>query len=242
MLTPQPKAACEFFGKLLGWTYVEMPGMGYTVLVGGRNIGGLFDLHGPNTPPGTPAYIGVMVKVENADALCQKIAAFGGKARPAFDIMDHGRLSVCFDPNGGEFDAWEPQKMHGTDVDSTLHGAPCWFQTLTSDVELAAKFYCDVFGWTAEVKAMPMRGVNYTSFKLNGEPVAGMLPILPQMGEVKPHWATYFTVSDVTACARDAVQLGAKLCVRVHDIPDVGSICGITSPQGVTFYVFKPVR
>ena len=99
MLTPQPAAARDFFGKLLGWTYVEMPGIGHRMQVGGRDIGGLFDLDGPNTPPGTPPYIGVMVRVDNADATCQKVASLGGRSMPTFDVMDQGRRAVCFDPN-----------------------------------------------------------------------------------------------------------------------------------------------
>ena len=39
--------------------------------------------------------------------------------------------------------------------------------------------------------------------------------------------------------AREAVKLGAKLCVPVRDMPGVGRFCGITSPQGVTFYTIK---
>jgi len=54
MLTPNPAQAREFFGKLLGWTYVEMPGMGHRIQVGGRDIGGLFDLESPQTPKGMP--------------------------------------------------------------------------------------------------------------------------------------------------------------------------------------------
>ena len=136
MLTPQPAEARAFFGQILDWTYFEMPGIGHGVKVAGRDIGGLFDLHGPNTPPGLKPVIGVMVKVDNADAICEKVTSLGGQARPAFDIMDQGRMSVCFDPNGAEFDVWEPKKMLGTDVDSTLHGVPCWFETLTTDVDL----------------------------------------------------------------------------------------------------------
>lgn len=131
MLTAQPAAAREFFGTLLRWTYVEMPGMGHRVQVGGRDIGGLFDLDGPSTPPGTPPYIGVMVKVDSADATCQRVAALGGRSMPAFDIMDQGRMAVCFDPNGAEFDVWEPRMGQGTDADSTRHGAPSRFETLT---------------------------------------------------------------------------------------------------------------
>ncbi len=100
MLTPRPAQACAFFGEVLGWTCSEIPGMGYSVKAGGRDIGGLFDLAGPNTPAGLPPYIGVMVKIESADATCAKVVSLGGSAKPAFDIMDRGRMVVCFDPNG----------------------------------------------------------------------------------------------------------------------------------------------
>ena len=236
MLTPQPAQARAFFGTLLGWTFVEMPGMGHSVQVGGRNIGGLFDLEGPNTPKGTPPLIGVMVKVESADVACKKVTSLGGKAR-AFDIMDQGRLAVCTDPNGAEFDVWEPKKLLGTDADSTLHGAPSWFETMTTDVDRAATFYSGLFGWTPEVTPMP--GSNYTTFKHGTTPVAGMMAITPQMGKQGPHWGTYFTVKNADETAREAVDLGARLCVALRDFPDIGRFCGITSPQGVTFYVIK---
>ena len=73
MLTPQPTEACAFFEKLLGWSYAEIPGMGYLIKVGGSDIGGLFDLNSPQTPKGTPPLIGVMVEVENVDATAEKI-------------------------------------------------------------------------------------------------------------------------------------------------------------------------
>ena len=240
ILTPKPTEAREFFGKLLGWTYAEIPGMGHRMQVGGRDIGGLFDLEGPNTPPGTPPLIGVMVKVNSADAICAKVTLLGGKAKSAFDILDAGRMAVCFDPNGANFDVWEPKKGQGTDVDSTQHGAPSWFETLTTDVDRATKFYTGLFGWTTEVKSMP--GFEYTSFKLATTPVAGMMPIMPWMGKTPPHWGVYFTVRDADETARLAGELGAKLCVPVQDTPDVGRFCGITSPQGVTFYVIQYKR
>src|SRR5437763_12807982 len=86
IVTPKPAEAMEFFAAVLGWTYFEMPGIGHGIRVGGRDIGGLFDLHGPSTPPGLPPYIGVMVKVDNADAACETVAALGGTAKPAFDV------------------------------------------------------------------------------------------------------------------------------------------------------------
>ena len=51
-----------------------------------------------------------MVKVDSADAICEKVKSLGGRARPAFDIKEQGRMAECFDPNGAEFDIWEPKK------------------------------------------------------------------------------------------------------------------------------------
>ena len=240
MLTPQPEQSRDFFGKLLGWTYFEMPGMGHGVQVGGRNICGLFDLNGANTPKGIPPCIGLMVKVESADATSEKVVALGGRVKPAFDISNAGRMGVCFDPNGANFDIWQPKNMHGTDVDSTLHGAPCWFETLTTDVDRATRFYAELFGWTPVAKPMPEW--TYTQFKLGTTPVAGMMPILPGMGEMPPHWAVYFTVTDPDETAHQAVELGGKLCMPMRDITGVGRFCGIISPQGVSFYVIKYAR
>jgi predicted enzyme related to lactoylglutathione lyase len=237
MLTPNPAQARDFFGKLLGWTYVEMPGMGHRIQVAGRDIGGLFDLESPQTPKGTPPLIGVMVKVESADATVAKVEALGGKAKPAFDIMDQGRMAVCFDPNGAAFDVWEAKKGPGMDADSEAHGAPSWFETLTTDVERAKKFYAELFGWVPQ--SMAMEGFAYTTFKLGDAYVAGLMQLTPDMGNLWPHWGTYFTVRDADATAREAEALGATICVPAQDVPNVGRFCGITSPQGVTFFVIK---
>ena len=237
VLTPDPAAARTFFTKLLGWSYADMGGMGDLIEVQGQNIGGLFDLKGPNVPPGTPPCIGVMIKVDDADATAAKVQALGGKAMPPFDVMDNGRMAVCFDPNGAPFDVWQPKRQGGTEVDSTLQGAPSWFESLTSDVPRAVRFYQDLFGWTAE--AMEMPDFTYTVFKLGTDYAAGMMAAPPNMGPIPPHWGTYFTVDDVDARSQLATELGGKVQIGPMDIPGVGRFAGITSPQGVMFYIIK---
>ena len=151
ILSPDPDKARDFFATLLGWEFTEMRGMGHGIKVGGRNIGGLFNTVSERTPNGMQAVLGVMIKVERADATVEQIRSLGGKADPAFDIGPAGRMAVCHDPNGAKFDLWEPKAMHGTDVDSTLHGAPSWCETITSDTERAGQFYTTLFGWTPTV-------------------------------------------------------------------------------------------
>lgn len=137
MITPDPDAARAFFGTLLGWTYVEISGMGWPPDAGGRaRHRRSVRSREPHAPPGTPPHIGVMVKVASANAMVEKVAALGGKALPAFDIVDQGRMAVCFDPNG----------------------APSWFETMTSDGARATPFYAALFGWTPEVMAIPGGG------------------------------------------------------------------------------------
>ncbi|MEO7610820.1 MAG: VOC family protein, partial [Gemmatimonadales bacterium] len=109
MITPQPDEARAFYQRIFGWTYTEAPGMGgHIVSVGGHNIGGLWDLGGPQMPPGTPPCIGVMVMTDSADEIASKATSLGGKAKPAFDIAENGRMAECFDPNGAQFDLWQP--------------------------------------------------------------------------------------------------------------------------------------
>lgn len=242
MLTPQPAAAREFFGKLLGWTYAEIPGMGHRMQVAGHDIGGLFDLNASGMPPGMAPHVGILVKVDSADATCETVSSLGGEARPAFDIADQGRIASCTDPNGARFTVWEPKTFCGADVDSSAHGAPGWFETLTTDVDRATRFYSKLFGWTPEVNSIA--GFECTTFKLGTKLVAGVMQITPQMGdgEMLPHWGTCFTVGDAAAAGREAIEFGADLRVPVCDIPNIGRFCGITSPQGVTFYVIEYIR
>lgn len=235
ILSPEPAKACDFFAKVLGWTYFDMSGMGYGIKVKGKDIGGLFDLAGPNTPPGTPPVIGVMVRVESADKTVEKIKTLGGSAKPAFDIMESGRMAVCFDPNGAQFDIWESKKAAMTEADTAWHGVPSWSETITSDVEKAKKFYTALFGWTAE--GTPMPGFDYTVFSLGQDKVAGMMPIQPEMGKIPPHWGTYFTVDNVDESVKVAKAAGATIHIEPMDIPQVGRFAMIVSPQGVSFYV-----
>lgn len=246
MLTPRPAEARAFFAELLGWTYGEIPGVGHLIKVQGHDIGGLFDLEGINTPPGTPPCIGIMVKVASADSVVERVAALGGTAGPAFDIAENGRMAVCFDPNGANIDVWESKKQLGTAVDSSLHGAPSWFENVTTDPARASVFYSELFGWKPETMTMP--NGEYTVFKLGGASIAGMMSLPTAIAGTaaiagqRPFWSTYFTVTDADSSAHAVTRLGGTITTPVHDVPGVGRSFGATSPQGVAFQGIQYVR
>ncbi|MDC3957050.1 VOC family protein [Polyangium jinanense] len=243
LMTPEAERARAFFGALFGWTYGEMPGVpgGQLILVGERTAGALMDLAAANMPQGTPPVIGVMVKVESADAAVAKVTSLGGRAEPAFDVLENGRMAMCTDPNGAVFAVWQPKKEAGMDVDSHAHGAPSWFETITSDVGRATAFYATLFGWTPE-EQQPVPGMTYTLFKLDGVPVAGAMQALPHVGDVPPHWGMSFAVTNADETVRRGVELGASLCIPVQELPCVGRFALLKSPQGVPFHIVEWAR
>ena len=71
-----------------------------------------------------------------------------------------------------------------------------WVDLVTTDTARAARFYGELFGWTAEEMPTPM-GVNYTQFSRDGQLVAGMGPLPPDMaaaGRVSS-WNSYAIVA-----------------------------------------------
>lgn len=231
LLTPDVEDAKAFYAAVLGWTYGEIPGMGWSILAGGGAVGGLFDVKGP--PASTPQ-LGVMVKVESVDATVARIRNAGGRAMDPFDIGPNGRMAVCHDPNGAQIDLWQPLGKPGMEVDSRTPGAPTWFENEATDPARAAQFYADVFGWSTE--AMPG---DYTVFQLGERNVGGMQKMGAGSASDKAHWATYIAVADAAKAVAEAARRGAVVRRPVYEVQDVGLCAGLTSPQGVPFAVLQ---
>lgn len=235
VLSSDIPAAQQFFTTLLGWDYKELPGMGHLITVGGEEIGGLWALEHPNTPPGTQAGIGVMVRVASAADAAERAVALGGRSTPPRPIGPSGTMAEVWDPTGVQMDVWEAGTSPGATADPMKHGVPSWIECLTSDVGRAAPFYEALFGWTAAT--MPMPGMEYTVFSLGEAPAAGMMQLTPEMAGFPPHWGTYVTVDDVDVAVEVAQQHGARITYPPMDVPGTGRMAGISSPQGVHFSV-----
>jgi len=238
VMSPDVGRARAFFGKLLGWSFGEMPDVpgGELIRVDGGVAGALMDLDAGTLPPGTPPAIGVLVKVEDVEAATERVRSLGGKAEPPMDVMENGRMAICSDPTGAVFGLWEPKEQQGIDVDSQAHGAPGWYELLTTDGARAAEFYSGLFGWKVE-EQRPFEGMVYRLFKLGEVPIGGAFVINEELGKAPPHWAVSFSVENADQTARLAKELGGEICIPVGEIPGVGRFALLKSPQGVAFHI-----
>ena len=115
-------------------------------------------------------------------------------------------------------------------------GSPSWVDLGTADLEDAKRFYTRLFGWTADTSGDDYGG--YTTFLLNGLPVAGAGPLL---GEGQPTaWSTYFATDDAFAVADRVEMAGGKVLVAPFDVMDQGRLAAFLDPAGAPFSVWEP--
>jgi predicted enzyme related to lactoylglutathione lyase len=227
--------ATRFYTELFGWT-AHVSGEqygGYTIFnLRGRPVAGAGPLFGEGQPTAWSAY----VATDDADAVAARVEAAGGKVLVApFDVMEQGRMSAFLDRTGAAFSVWEPGTMPGAEV-FDVAGALTWLELATRDVEGSKAFYGSVFGWTA--RESPMMGPPYQVWELNGETVAGMLPMEGPgwPDDLSPHWMIYFAVDDCDDTAALARDLGGRV-VGTPESLAMGRYAVLQDPQGGTFSV-----
>jgi len=155
-----------------------------------------------------------------------------------FDVMDAGRMAVITDPTGAPVHLWEATTHPGAGVRNEA-GAQAWAELATRDVDRAGTFFREVFG--VDVVSMPgTEGSMYTMLQIGDQPVAGLLQITEQMGQMPPSWMTYFQVDDIEAGVARAKELGAQSPMPVMDGPGL-RFAVVIDPQGATFGLMQPL-
>src|SRR5215218_6732852 len=210
LVTPDQRAAAEFYGALFGWQMVENPlDDGHFYIVGnlqGDAVAGItFQL--PELE-GHPAFWNVFLAADDVDAVAARVGPAGGivEAEP-FDFLDYGRTARIQDPTGARVSLWQPRSVRT--VRANEPGTPIWNELLTPDAARASKFYADVLGLAAQANPVGWGHTpTYTTFASEGRQVAGLAA---PMEEAPPHWNVYFDVVDADESVARAEALGAKL-------------------------------
>ena len=229
--------AKAFYSSLFGWDTadagpVEQTGGYGFFLKEGRQVGG----YGPQQNPGPPSWTTYVI-VPDADAIAAEVTAAGGSVVvPTMAVMDQGSLAVFSDPTGAIFSVWQPDRHHGAQV-VREPGAFSWVELSTRDTAAAKAFYEAVFGWSA--RDSDAGGMAYTEFQVDGESIAGMMEMAPDVpDEVPSYWMVYFEVEDVDGAVTQATSLGASTVAPAMDFPG-GRFAILTDPQGAMFGVLR---
>lgn len=114
-----------------------------------------------------------------------------------------------------------------------------WYDVMATDTKDARRFYCDVIGWGAQDSSAP--GMEYTVFTVNGQGVAGLMPI-PQDARaagVQPMWMGYIAVDDVDEAAMRLTREGGRVHRPPTDVPGIIRFAVVADPQGAGFIIAK---
>jgi hypothetical protein len=119
---------------------------------------------------------------------------------------------------------------------SYVPGTPSWVDLGTADTQAAARFYGELFGWSAGFDPRPEAG-GYGMFTLRERTVAG---IGPQMNPGPPHWAVYITVADVDDTVAKITGRGGRLLAGPMDVFTAGRMAVAQDSAGSVFSLWQP--
>jgi predicted enzyme related to lactoylglutathione lyase len=245
LMTSDPAAAQAFYGAVIGWTAKDagLPDRRYTILsAGDRAIAGLMALPPSAAAMGVPPCWMGYVGVADVDAAADRIASAGGSIHhPADDIPGVGRFAVVADPQGAPFQIF--RGMGGEPPLPVAPGTPGhvgWHELYTTDLEAAAAFYADQFGWK-KTEAMDMGPMGiYQMFATRDVSVGGMMT-KPEMVPMSC-WQYYVNVEAADAAVGRIQAGGGQVLMGPHQVPGGSWIVQCRDPQGAVFAIVAPAR
>jgi predicted enzyme related to lactoylglutathione lyase len=115
-------------------------------------------------------------------------------------------------------------------------GAPIWVDLGTSDIDAAAAFYRELFGWEF-VSFGPDAG-GYGVLTLDGKTAAALGPLMAEGTE--PSWTVYFDTQNADATADSVTSAGGVLLAEPFDVFTQGRMGQFADPAGAAFAVWQP--
>jgi predicted enzyme related to lactoylglutathione lyase len=237
LATTDVPSAKSFYSEMFGWTPVDFPNPSgtYTIFRSGDNdVAALYP-----SQAGMPPHWGVYFSVTTLDDSAARIAPLGGTiVMGPVEVGDSGRMVVAQDPQGVFFSLWQARQHIGATHPGPLNRVS-WPELTTPEPASAAAFYTSLLGWTTK----PESGFDtamYIEWVNQGASIGGMMPMRgDEWKGVPPHWMIYITVADCDERAAKAAELGARICVPPHDIPNVGRFSVMGDPQGAMFSIIQ---
>ena len=124
----------------------------------------------------------------------------------------------------------------------SAQGHLIWYELMTPDGHASKAFYDKVVGWQIGEPVAEYQGYRMIG-RGDGGFAGGVLQLTDEMKQhgARPTWLGYVGVDDADAAVAAIEQAGGKALMPAFDIPKVGRVAMVTDPQGVPFYVMKPI-
>jgi hypothetical protein len=236
LATTDQAAAKDFYGSLFGWEADDRPfgeDVYYSMqMLDGKAAAAIAPQPQEQQAAGVPPLWNSYVSVVSADETAQRAGELGATVHAGpFDVMQAGRMAVIQDPQGAYFMLWERGETFGAEIVNEP-GALVWNELSTPDMDGAASFYGDLFGWTTvpfEESPEPYLGIR------NGERSNGGIRGLNE--PMPPNWLVYFGVPEIDAAVARVGELGGGTIVAPMDI-GVAKIAVVRDPQGAVFALY----
>ena len=227
--------ATSFYSALFGWQLIDAGeefGQYHNAFLADRRVAGMAPAMAEGQPPAWTVYFAT----PDCEATAKSVSEHGGtNLFGPMQVGDQGSMLTCMDPAGVVFGAWQAGAHTGSQVEEEP-GSPCWHELMTHDVEAAATFYQDVFGYSYQ----PIPGMDYRTVHTDqsGENAVSGIGQLAATDPRPPAWGVYFLVEDTGATVTTAKALGGAVLVDAVDTPH-GRMAIVTDPQGAVFSVIQ---
>lgn len=250
LMTTDPDAARDFYGKVVGWKIVgEAPEeSGTPAAVDYRHIvrddggsgGGVLALTEAMCQGGArPCWLGYLY-VADVDAATAAIEADGGSVLMPKTTIDVGSFALVTDPQGVPFYVMTPVPPAGAPADARSdvydRQAPqrvAWNELYSPDIDGARAFYAKHFHFAFNDK-MPMGEMgDYWFIDQGGEQIGAMMqkPAEVPVGL----WNFYIRVGDIDVAVDTVKANGGQVFNGPMEVPGGEWIINGMDPQGAMF-------
>lgn len=232
-----------FYAAVFGWKTDRQDTQGgppYSMCeLAGLSVAGLGELSSEMQAAGVPPMWNVYVKVDDVEHTAQRATELGGTVIvPPMTVMDAGRLAFVADPEGATLGLWQADQHPGAGLRGD-HGAMCWHELATRDLDAASKFYGALFGWS--FRPHDQSPSPYLVIERDGKDTGGLLGMTAEWGEIPAHWGVYFQVHDAQASCDALRTAGGTVRHGPFGTP-VGPIAVVADAHGAGFYLMQPDR
>ena len=128
-------------------------------------------------------------------------------------------------------------------------GVPCWVDTDQPDLDAAADFYGELFGWTFSEATPPDAAFRYLIARLDEQDAAGIggpsgasEAVASEPAAVSPGWNTYVAVADIEQAVARVGAAGGSIIDPPADAGEGGRSASCVDSDGVPFRLWQPKR